>query len=83
MGQPSPAKNAKETQETEKAPFLVVKRVREAILDEVFKPGDRVNLDLFHPLVKNAHAGRQRCELASAILPKRMNRVRSISPSTP
>jgi DNA-binding GntR family transcriptional regulator len=27
-------------QETEKAPFLVVKKVRDAILDETFKPGD-------------------------------------------
>jgi DNA-binding GntR family transcriptional regulator len=42
MRQPSPAKNANETPEIEKAPFLVVKRVREAILDEVFKPGDRL-----------------------------------------
>jgi hypothetical protein len=31
-----------ETAETEKATFLVVKRVREAILDEVFKPGDHL-----------------------------------------
>jgi DNA-binding GntR family transcriptional regulator len=42
MHQPSPPKNANETQETEKAPFLVVKKIREAILDEVFKPGDRL-----------------------------------------
>jgi DNA-binding GntR family transcriptional regulator len=42
MRKPLPPKNANETQETEKAPFLVVKRVREAILDEVFKPGDRL-----------------------------------------
>jgi DNA-binding GntR family transcriptional regulator len=27
-------------QETEKAPFLVVKKIRDAILDETFKPGD-------------------------------------------
>jgi hypothetical protein len=33
-------KNANERQETEKAPFLVVKRIRETIFDEVFKPGD-------------------------------------------
>jgi len=38
----SPPKNANESQDTEKAPFLVIKRVREAILDEVFKPGDRL-----------------------------------------
>jgi DNA-binding GntR family transcriptional regulator len=42
MRQPLAPKNANETQETEKAPFLVIKRVREAILDEVFKPGDRL-----------------------------------------
>src|ERR1700747_1737714 len=29
-------------EETEKAPFLVVKRIRDAILDETFKPGDRL-----------------------------------------
>src|SRR5580704_15216978 len=29
-------------QETEKAPFLVVQKVREAILDETFKPGERL-----------------------------------------
>jgi DNA-binding GntR family transcriptional regulator len=42
MRQPLPPKNANETQETEKAPFLVVKRIREAILDEVFKPGEHL-----------------------------------------
>ena len=42
MRQPLPPKNANQTQETEKAPFLVVKRVREAILDEVFNPGDHL-----------------------------------------
>ena len=36
-----------ETQETVKVPFLLVKRIREAILDEVFQPGDRlVEVDL-------------------------------------
>jgi DNA-binding GntR family transcriptional regulator len=39
MRAPSP-NNPKETQETEKVPFLVVKRIREAILDELFKPGE-------------------------------------------
>jgi DNA-binding GntR family transcriptional regulator len=29
-------------QEVEKAPFVVAKRIREAILDEVFKPGDHL-----------------------------------------
>jgi DNA-binding GntR family transcriptional regulator len=42
MRQPSPAKNANETQELEKVPFVVAKKIREAILDEVFKPGDRL-----------------------------------------
>jgi DNA-binding GntR family transcriptional regulator len=42
MRQPSLPKNANETQETEKVPFLVVKKIREAILDEVFKPRDRL-----------------------------------------
>ena len=42
MRQLSPPTNANETQETEKAPFLVVKRIREAILDEVFRPGDHL-----------------------------------------
>jgi len=47
MRQRSPPENASETQETEKALFFVVKRVREAILDEVFQPGDRlVEVDL-------------------------------------
>jgi DNA-binding GntR family transcriptional regulator len=42
MRQPLPLKNANDAQETEKAPFLVVKRIREGILDEVFKPGDHL-----------------------------------------
>jgi len=42
MRQPSSTKNANDAQETEKAPFLVVKRIREGILDEVFKPGDHL-----------------------------------------
>ena len=29
-------------QETEKAVFLVVKKIRDAILDETFKPGERL-----------------------------------------
>ena len=39
---PHSLKNGNETQDTEEAPTLVVKRIREAILDEVFKPGDRL-----------------------------------------
>ena len=47
MRQASPSQNVNETQETEKVPFLLVKRMREAILDEVFQPGDRlVEVDL-------------------------------------
>ena len=42
MRQPTPRQNSNKTQETEKATFLVVKRIREAILDEVFKPGDHL-----------------------------------------
>jgi DNA-binding GntR family transcriptional regulator len=36
------SKNANNVPETEKAPFLVVRKIREGILDEVFKPGDRL-----------------------------------------
>jgi DNA-binding GntR family transcriptional regulator len=42
MRQLSPPENPNETQESGKAPFLVVKKIREAILDEVFKPGDHL-----------------------------------------
>ena len=42
MHKPAPPKNATETVEIEKAPFLVLKRIREAILDEVFTPGDHL-----------------------------------------
>jgi DNA-binding GntR family transcriptional regulator len=42
MRQLSPPENPNETQENGKAPFLVVKKIREAILDEVFKPGDHL-----------------------------------------
>jgi DNA-binding GntR family transcriptional regulator len=38
----SAQKNANQIQETEKVPFVVAKRIREAILNEVFKPGDRL-----------------------------------------
>jgi len=40
--QPSLPKRGSEAQESEKAPVLVVKRIREAILEEVFEPGDRL-----------------------------------------
>jgi GntR family transcriptional regulator, rspAB operon transcriptional repressor len=42
MHRPSPSKRRSETAESEKAPALVVKRIREAILDEIFQPGDRL-----------------------------------------
>ncbi len=42
MHQPSPLKPGSETPETEKVPVFLVKRIREAILDEVFQPGDHL-----------------------------------------
>src|SRR5215469_1333206 len=45
--QPSLPKRGSEAPESEKVPFLLVKRIREAILDEVLQPGDRlVEVDL-------------------------------------
>jgi DNA-binding GntR family transcriptional regulator len=38
----SSRKNANETPETEKVPALVVKKIRKAIIDELFVPGDRL-----------------------------------------
>ena len=38
----STRKNANERPETEKVPTVVIKKIREAILDEVFKPGDHL-----------------------------------------
>jgi DNA-binding GntR family transcriptional regulator len=47
MRQPSSRKYTSEPEETEKVPVFVVKRIREAILDEVFRPGDRlIEVDL-------------------------------------
>jgi DNA-binding GntR family transcriptional regulator len=42
MRQPSAHKNADQAPDAEKVPFVVAKRIRDAILDEVFKPGDRL-----------------------------------------
>jgi DNA-binding GntR family transcriptional regulator len=42
MHQASPPKNTHETEESEKASFLVVQRIREGILAEIFKPGDHL-----------------------------------------
>ena len=42
MHQPLSPKRGSETEESEKVPFFLVKRIREAILDEVFQPGDRL-----------------------------------------
>ena len=42
MRQPLPRKHASETEEAEKVPVFVAKGIREAILDEVFQPGDRL-----------------------------------------
>src|SRR6516165_3959189 len=45
--QPSTPKRGSETEESEKVPFFLVKRIREAILDEVFQPGDHlIEVDL-------------------------------------
>jgi DNA-binding GntR family transcriptional regulator len=42
MPQLSAQKNANQSQESEKVPFVVVKKIREAILDEVFMPGEHL-----------------------------------------
>jgi DNA-binding GntR family transcriptional regulator len=42
MRQPTVHKNADQAPDAEKVPFVVAKRIREAILDEGFKPGDRL-----------------------------------------
>jgi hypothetical protein len=42
MPRSSSQKNATESQRTEKTPTVVAKRIREAILDEVFKPADHL-----------------------------------------
>jgi DNA-binding GntR family transcriptional regulator len=47
MHQPPSSKRGSETPENQKVPFLLVQRIREAILDGVFVPGDRlVEVDL-------------------------------------
>jgi DNA-binding GntR family transcriptional regulator len=40
MAKPSARKNANERPATEKVPTFVIKKIREAILDDIFKPGD-------------------------------------------
>jgi DNA-binding GntR family transcriptional regulator len=42
MHQASSPKPASDTPESQKVPFFLVKRIREAILDETFQPGDRL-----------------------------------------
>ena len=42
MRQPTAHKNTDQAPDGEKVPFVVAKRIREAILDEVFKPGDHL-----------------------------------------
>jgi DNA-binding GntR family transcriptional regulator len=42
MCQPTAHKDTDQAPDGEKVPFVVAKRVREAILDEVFKPGDHL-----------------------------------------
>jgi DNA-binding GntR family transcriptional regulator len=47
MHQASSPKSGSETPASQKVPFLLVTRIREAILDEVFQPGDRlIEVDL-------------------------------------
>lgn len=42
MREPLATRSTHETEETGKVPFLVVRRIRDAILDEVFRPGDHL-----------------------------------------
>ena len=42
MRGPFVQQGSNDEQEIEKAPFLVVQKIREAILDETFKPGERL-----------------------------------------
>jgi DNA-binding GntR family transcriptional regulator len=42
MRQPTAHQPTDQAPDAEKVPFVVVKKIREAILDEVFKPGDRL-----------------------------------------
>jgi DNA-binding GntR family transcriptional regulator len=42
MHQLSAQRNANQMQESEKVPFVVAKKIRDAIFDEIFKPGDRL-----------------------------------------
>src|SRR5260221_1646088 len=42
MRQPTAHKNTDQAPDSEKVPFVVVNKIREAILDEVFRPGDHL-----------------------------------------
>jgi DNA-binding GntR family transcriptional regulator len=42
MRHPFVQQRGNDEQETEKAPFLVIQKIRDAILDETFEPGDRL-----------------------------------------
>src|ERR1700758_2288431 len=42
MDKASSSKPGSETPENQKVPFLLVRRIREAILDEMFQPGDHL-----------------------------------------
>jgi DNA-binding GntR family transcriptional regulator len=47
MHQPPSPNRGSQVPESQKVPFLLVQRIREAILDEVFQPGDRlIEVDL-------------------------------------
>jgi hypothetical protein len=58
MHQALSPKPGSETPESQKVPFLLVKRIREAILDETFQPGDRlVEADLAEEFESQPPAG--------------------------
>jgi DNA-binding GntR family transcriptional regulator len=54
--QPSLPQRGSEAPESQKAPVLLAKRIREAILEEVFQPGDRL---VEVELAENFHVSRQ------------------------
>ena len=68
MHQALSLKPGSETPESQKVPFLLVKRIREAILDETFKPGDRlIEVDL----AEKFEVSRQPVREALLVLEKR------------
>jgi DNA-binding GntR family transcriptional regulator len=69
MHQASFPKPGSETPESEKVPFLLVRRIREAILDETLRPADRlVEVELAEkfavsrqPVREERYANRSHC----------------------